>query len=92
MKPDFIEEMRQQYEAAQADPEKQYMVAIIELPKTPMAEVIINPRPNFEAKANYYMNAYNELGVMRVNPNVKIIAFKFVDDLVSATEFLYDFQ
>lgn len=92
MKPHFIEEMRKEHDAAQADQTKQYMVAIIELPNTPMAEVIINPRPNFEAKANYYMSAYNELGVLKTNPNVKIVAFKFVSDLENAMEFVYNFS
>ena len=92
MKPNFIEEMRKEYEAAQADQSKQYMVVIMELPNTPMAEVIINPRPNFEAKATYYINVYNELGALKVNPNVKFVAFKFVDSLEEANEFIQDFS
>ena len=92
MKPHFIEEFSKEYDKAKADASKQYLVALIELPNTPLHEAIINPRANFEAKATYYMHNYNELGVLKANPGVRMVAYKFVDDLEKAMEFIYSYS
>lgn len=92
MAQDFLQDLEKQHEEAMADTSKQYMVMIAELPNTPMAEIIINPRPNFDVKVAYYKNAYNELGILKSNPNVKIIALKFVNDMEQAMEYVYNFS
>lgn len=88
----FIEHLEKEYEVAKKDPSKEYFVAIVELPNTPSCEVIINPRLNFESKIPYYMNAYDETGALKNNPNVKIVSFSFVTDLEKAMEYIYNFS
>lgn len=39
------------------------------------AEAIINPKENFEAKFEYYRNAYNEDLTLKANPNIKIVHY-----------------
>lgn len=92
MEQNFLVDLEKSYEEAQADQSKQYMVMLAELPNTPMAEIIINPRPNFDVKVAYYKNAYNEFGILKANPNVKIIALKFVNDMEEAMEYVYNFS
>lgn len=92
MEQNFLTDLEKQYDEARADQSKQHMVVLIELPNTPMAEVIINPRPNFDVKVAYYKNAYNELGALKANPNVKIVAMKFVNDMEEAMEYIYNFS
>lgn len=47
----------------------------------PEPEIIIDPAANFEAKAEYFKNAYMENLTLRVNPNIKVIGYNFVEDL-----------
>ncbi len=87
---DFLTTLEKTYSEVRNEHDKQYMVVIVELPNTPLAEIIINPRPNFETKVEYYKNAYNELGILKANPAVKIVAYRFVNDMEEAMEFIYD--
>jgi hypothetical protein len=38
-------------------------------------ELIINPRPNFQAKQEYYNNTYNEELQLKSAPHIKITGF-----------------
>lgn len=88
----FTELLEEEYKNAKNDPSKGYFVAIVDLPNTPSAEIIMNPRANFESKIPYYVSAYDETGALKNNPNVKIVAYSFVTDLEKAMEYIYNFS
>lgn len=48
------------------------------IPNAPGYEIIINPRKNFKEKLNYYKNTYDEKGVHRHVPEIKIIIGQLV--------------
>ena len=51
-------------------------------------EIIINPKVNFEAKLNYYKNAYNENLTLKANPLIKMVRYDFVEDI--SVYFIFD--
>lgn len=44
-------------------------------------EIIINPKSNFEAKLNYYKNAYNENLVLKSFDGIQIVGFTYGNSL-----------
>lgn len=44
-------------------------------------EIIINPHYNFKKKLAYYQKAYNNDLTLKANPDIRIVAYDFVDNL-----------
>jgi hypothetical protein len=60
-----------------------YMVYLVE-GATPMPEVTIQHRDNFESKVAYMEKAYNEDLTLKNNPNIKITQVDFIPERLLA--------
>lgn len=59
--------------------ESQKLIIEVTVPNCPLPELIINRKDNFEGKANYYENAYNDDLELKTFNQIKIISYKFSD-------------
>lgn len=63
--------------------EAEWMIVEIQIGDS-APEIIINPKENFEAKIEYYKNAYHEDLTLKANPNIKIVRYDLVHSLTNA--------
>jgi len=62
------------------DPEVNTLTILIDMPDCPAYEVIINTKPNFEAKKAYYSLAYNDNLELIAYPAIKIDCYAFTNE------------
>lgn len=74
-----MEDLVRCFECAKKNGNK-YIGVKIETKGYKEAEIIINPRANFDSKLEYYQNAYNEdLTLKSVPHKIRIIGFTFAN-------------
>ena len=62
---------------------KKYVVVVVQIELFPANEIIINTTENFEAKLNYYKNAYNDNLELNAFNGIKIVDYYHSDDFDS---------
>ena len=63
-----------------------YVAVAIDIQGNTQAEIIINHKDNFEAKLNYYLNAYDENLILNADNRIRIVGFTMTDTFEQVEE------
>ncbi len=72
--------------------EHKFVAVRLTIPNTPGYEVIINPKENFKEKLAYYKKTYDENGVHKHVPEIKIVGWSSGNTFQEVQERLEFFQ